>query len=35
MADKINVLVRACIQNFETYEERKAADLPTSLPVAS
>jgi hypothetical protein len=35
LAQKLGELFRASIQCFADYEERKAADLPTSLPVAS
>lgn len=34
-AQKLNEVARACIEDFHTYEQRKAEDLPTSTPVAS
>lgn len=35
LAGRLNTLVQACITDFVGYEERKAADLPASTPIAS
>lgn len=34
-AQKLNEVAKACIQDFETHEQRKAEDLPTSTPISS
>jgi hypothetical protein len=35
LAKRLNTLMKACIEDFATYEQRKAEDLPTSTPISS
>lgn len=35
MAGRLNTLIQACIEDFVTYEQRKAEDLPASTPISS
>lgn len=35
LGDRLNVLVKASIENFQSYEQRKADDVPASLPITA